>query len=86
MMRQHGDGVTVPFLDDRADAAITADTICFMPDPLRPSPTSPASCDPNITDVPKSLDADGVINLHCLNDNTGWGGGYICYGLAIKLK
>ena len=29
--------------------------------------------------------ADGVINLHCLND-TSWGGGYFCYGLAIKLK
>jgi uncharacterized protein YbjQ (UPF0145 family) len=29
--------------------------------------------------------ANGVINLHCLND-TGWGGGYFCYGLAIKLK
>jgi uncharacterized protein YbjQ (UPF0145 family) len=30
--------------------------------------------------------ADGVINLHCLNDTGGWGSGYICYGLAIKLK
>ena len=30
--------------------------------------------------------ADGVINLHCLNDTEGWGSGYICYGLAIKLK
>ncbi|HSC96649.1 MAG TPA: hypothetical protein VLC73_16940 [Burkholderiales bacterium] len=30
--------------------------------------------------------ADGVINLHCLNDTGGWGGGYFCYGLAIKLK
>ncbi|MGH8642869.1 MAG: hypothetical protein ACRET6_14235 [Burkholderiales bacterium] len=29
--------------------------------------------------------ADGVVNLHCLND-PGWGGGYFCYGLAIKLK
>jgi uncharacterized protein YbjQ (UPF0145 family) len=29
--------------------------------------------------------ADGVVNLHCLND-TGWFGGYFCYGLAIKLK
>jgi len=29
--------------------------------------------------------ANGVINLHCLND-TGWFGGYFCYGLAIKLK
>ena len=30
--------------------------------------------------------ADGVINLHCLNDTSGWGGGYFCYGLAIRLK
>ena len=30
--------------------------------------------------------ADGVINLHCLNDTSGWGGGFFCYGLAIKLK
>ena len=30
--------------------------------------------------------ADAVINLHCLNDTGGWGGGYFCYGLAIKLK
>lgn len=33
-----------------------------------------------------SLGADGVVNLHCLNDSGGWGGGYTCYGLAIKLK
>jgi len=30
--------------------------------------------------------ATGVINLHCLNDTGGWGSGYFCYGLAIKLK
>jgi hypothetical protein len=30
--------------------------------------------------------ADGVINLHCLHDEGGMTGGYICYGLAIKLK
>ncbi len=30
--------------------------------------------------------ANGVINLHCLNDTGGWGGGYFCYGLAIKLQ
>lgn len=33
-----------------------------------------------------SLGADGVVNLHCLNDTGGWGGGYYCYGLAIRLK
>ena len=30
--------------------------------------------------------ANGVVNLHCLNDTSGWGSGYFCYGLAIKLK
>jgi hypothetical protein len=30
--------------------------------------------------------ANGVINLHCLNDTHGWGGGYFCYGLAIRMK
>ena len=30
---RHGDGVTIPFPDDSADAAITAHTIYFMPDP-----------------------------------------------------
>lgn len=38
-----------------------------------------------LTDKARSLDADGVVNLHCLNDG-GWGGGYYCYALAIKLK
>ena len=30
---RHGDGITIPFPDDSADAAITAHTIYFMPDP-----------------------------------------------------
>ena len=30
--------------------------------------------------------ANGVINLHCLNDTSGWSSSYFCYGLAIKLK
>jgi hypothetical protein len=32
------------------------------------------------------LGADGVTNLHCLQDGGGLNGGYVCYGLAIKLK
>lgn len=32
------------------------------------------------------LGADGVINLHCVNDRGGWRSGYYCYGLAIRLK
>jgi uncharacterized protein YbjQ (UPF0145 family) len=39
-----------------------------------------------LTSNAASLGADGVVNLHCLNDTGGWGGGYYCYGLAIKLK
>jgi hypothetical protein len=39
-----------------------------------------------LTSEARSLGADGVVNLHCLNDRGGWGGGYACYGLAIKLK
>jgi len=39
-----------------------------------------------LTDKATRLGADGVVNLHCLNDTGGWGGGYYCYGLAIKLK
>jgi len=39
-----------------------------------------------LTDKAASLGANGVVNLHCVNDARGWGGGYLCYGLAIKLK
>lgn len=39
-----------------------------------------------LTNKAASLGANGMVNLHCLNDAGGWGGGYYCYGLAIKLK
>jgi hypothetical protein len=39
-----------------------------------------------ITEEARSLGADGVVNLHCLNDAGGWSAGYLCYALAIKLK
>jgi hypothetical protein len=39
-----------------------------------------------LTAEAQDLGADGVVNLHCVNDSGGWGGGYTCYGLAIKLK
>jgi hypothetical protein len=39
-----------------------------------------------LTSKAGSLGANGVVNLHCLNDARGWGGGYLCYGLAVKLK
>lgn len=39
-----------------------------------------------LTTEARDLGADGVVNLHCVNDAGNWGGGYLCYGLAIKLK
>lgn len=39
-----------------------------------------------LTDKADSLGANAVVNLHCVNDARGWGGGYTCYGLAVKLK
>ena len=39
-----------------------------------------------LTTEAASLGADGVVNLHCLNDSGGWSSGYFCYGLAIRLK
>jgi hypothetical protein len=39
-----------------------------------------------LTGKAESVGADAVVNLHCTNDARGWGGGYTCYGLAIKLK
>lgn len=58
---------------------------------LRASFWIPAYDDPGtaiaaLTSAAADLGADGVVNLHCLNDTGGWGGGYTCYGLAIKLK
>jgi len=39
-----------------------------------------------LTTEARDLGADGIVNLHCMNDAGGWGAGYLCYGLAIKLK
>ena len=40
-----------------------------------------------ITSEAARVGADGVVNLHCMQDTGGWGsGGYLCYALAIKLK
>ena len=39
-----------------------------------------------ITEEARNLGADGVVNLHCVNDASGWSAGYLCYALAIKLK
>jgi uncharacterized protein YbjQ (UPF0145 family) len=39
-----------------------------------------------LTSKAADLGADGVVNLHCVNDTGGIDRGYYCYGLAIKLK
>ena len=39
-----------------------------------------------LTSKAAGLGADGVTDLHCVNDENRWTGGYYCYGLAIKLR
>lgn len=39
-----------------------------------------------VTSLAADAGADGVVNLHCLNESGFWSSGYFCYGLAIKLK
>jgi len=51
-----------------------------------PTHAEPAAAIRALTVKAADAGADGVVNLHCLNDTGGWGGGYFCYGLAIKLK
>jgi len=63
---KHGDGITIPFPDNSADAAITAHTIYFMPDPaatiadiarvLRPGGTLAIACRTNDDETPAWLD------------------------------
>ena len=65
---RHGDGVTVPFPDDSAEAAITAHTIYFMPDPattladiarvLKPGGTLAIACRTSDTATPPWMDPD----------------------------
>jgi ubiquinone/menaquinone biosynthesis C-methylase UbiE len=61
-----GDGITIPFADDTADAAITAHTIYFLPDPeatlaeiarvLRPGGTLAIACRTSDTPAPAWID------------------------------
>jgi hypothetical protein len=51
-----------------------------------PTHDEPAAAISALTSKAAGLGADGVTHLHCVNDGGGWGGGYYCYGLAIKLK
>ena len=64
----HGDGTTIPFPDDSADAAITVHTIYFMPDPaatladiarvVRPGGTLVVACRTSDTATPAWMDPD----------------------------
>ena len=49
-----GDGVTIPFPDDSADAAITAHTLYFMPDPTA-----------TIADIARVLRPGGTLAIAC---------------------
>lgn len=51
-----------------------------------PTHDDPSSAIAALTSKAADLGADGVVNLHCVNDSGGFGSGYYCYGLAIKLK
>jgi uncharacterized protein YbjQ (UPF0145 family) len=51
-----------------------------------PTHDDPGSAIAALTSKAADLGADGVVNLHCVNDAGGWDGGYYCYGLAIKLR
>jgi len=51
-----------------------------------PEHDEPSAAITALTARAAALGADGVTHLHCVNDSTGWGGGYYCYGLAIKMK
>lgn len=65
---RHGDGITIPFPDDSADAAITVHTVYFMPDAgatfvdtarvLRPGGTLVVACRTSDTPVPAWMDPD----------------------------
>lgn len=65
---RHGDGITIPFPDKHADAAITVHTIYFMPNPaatfidiarvLRPGGTLVVACRTSDTPTPAWMDPD----------------------------
>ena len=65
---RHDDGITIPFTDETADAAITVHTIYFMPDPaatlaeiarvLRPGGTLAIACRTSDTPTAAWIDPD----------------------------
>jgi SAM-dependent methyltransferase len=56
---RHGDGITIPFPDDTADAAITAHTIYFMPDPAS-----------TVADIARVLRPGGMLAIACRTSDT----------------
>jgi SAM-dependent methyltransferase len=56
---RHGDGVTVPFPDDSADAAFTAHTIYFMPDPAG-----------TLAEIARVLKPGGALAIACRTSDT----------------
>ncbi len=56
---RHGDGITIPFPDDSADAAITAHTIYFMPDPTA-----------TIAEIARVLRPGGTLAIACRTSDT----------------
>ena len=55
----HGDGITIPFPDESADAAITAHTVYFMPDPPVTN-----------TDIGRVLRPGGTLAIACRTSDT----------------
>lgn len=56
---RHGDGITIPFADGSADAAITAHTIYFMPDPAA-----------TLAEVARVLRPGGIFAITCRTSDT----------------
>jgi SAM-dependent methyltransferase len=77
---RRGDGITIPFPDDTADAAITAHTIYFMPDPaatiadiarvLRPGGTLVIACRTSDDEAPAWIDPH-VYRIRSADEITG---------------
>lgn len=56
---RHGDGITIPFADETADAAITVHTIYFMPDPMA-----------TFTEIARVLRPGGMLAIACRTSDT----------------
>jgi ubiquinone/menaquinone biosynthesis C-methylase UbiE len=56
---RHGDGITIPFTDHTADAAITVHTIYFMPDPAA-----------TLADITRVLRPGGTLAIACRTSDT----------------